>query len=97
MPPGEMIPEDLAGRLTWLSFQGTLTITKEDYPWSRQGPWKVKLELGAMEDSWIETTDDDLFEAAGDAISATRYYWRMLKRNSDWGVQSIGGVVFNEL
>ena len=96
MPPGEVTPEDLAGRLTWLSHQGTLTVTKEDYPWSRQGPWQVTVELGAMEDSHIRGIGDDLFVVAGDVIAGVRTYWRLLKGNGPWGVQSIGGVVFND-
>jgi hypothetical protein len=90
-----MTPEDLEGRLAWLSLQGTLKIIKEDYPWSRKAPWSITVEIGAMKESWIEAVADDLFVAAGDAICAVRHYW-WVRGQGESKTYSVGGVVLND-
>jgi hypothetical protein len=75
MKPGALIPKDTQDRLQWLYRAGSVSVTRDNTPWSRNDPWLVKVEIGAMPDSWVEKEGRDIHRVLGDTIEGVRQFW----------------------
>ena len=75
MIPGALLPNDTDGRLLWLYQVGSVSVTRDNTPHSRNDPWKVKVEIAAMPESWVEKEGRDIHRVLGDTIEGVRQFW----------------------